>query len=158
LNRRLIAVCTAAAVCIGVFFMLRGNDTRRIKKRLAGLEKNLTVEGGGSMIALAAKINAASSLFTPDCTVTFTDPGFHISGRQDLQAHIAAALKSTKSFSVSFHDITVYVDGETASAELTATARSSGYEGIEAREVEMELVKTEDGWLILSVRDIPTFR
>ena len=159
MKKKIIIGAAAAAVLVTALILMLESDEGKIKKNLSKLEKAITKKGDEGLYSLLSKADKVASCFSEECSIQMKSPVRNINGRKKILENIGAAFKVLKKLTVSFHDISVTITGEkTAETLMTATARTEGHEGIEAKEIEMKWLKTDDGWLIDEVLEVETLR
>ena len=141
-----------AVLAIGAY-LFWPTDERRVRRRLEALAEavNERPTDGIGIVAHAAQL---ALYFTPDVVL---DPGHRagpIRGRERLIALASRAPAGGAAFEVDFVDVSVTVDGDTASSRLTATlttrANAAEPAAVDAREVEVQW-RREDEWRIARI-------
>lgn len=152
--RPLLIVLIAAAL-IWAAWTFWPSEERRVQRRLDALADVIN-EQPRDGIGLVARTAQLGTYFTDDVVL---DPGRGagpIHGRERLLALASRAPNAGGAFNVSFVDVSVTVDGSQATTRMTATLSyldSRGEENVDAREVELQLKKSDD-WRIARVTAI----
>jgi ketosteroid isomerase-like protein len=148
----LLALLALAAVAWGIWLMWPG-DERRIQRRLAQLEKAFN-EPAADGLGLVARTAQLAQFFTEDVVV---DPGRRagpIVGRERLLALASRAPNSGGAYRLDFVDVSVHVEGEAATSDMTATLAlrdpDTGEDEVDAREVRLEW-RRGDEWRITRI-------
>lgn len=150
-RRTIAAAIVIVAVAWGAYTWWPSEE-RRVRKRLAALADTLNDAPRDGLQAVARGARLAS-FFDPDVVL---DPGegrAPIAGREQLVALASRAPDDRGAFRVSFVDVTVAVDGETASSRMTATIEwrdSNQQPNVDAREATLDWRK-RDGWRITKI-------
>jgi hypothetical protein len=144
-----------AAVAVGAaVFAWRAvfpSDERQIRRQLTRLAEQVNEQPQG----LSAIANAASvaSAFADDVVIDLGQ-GAPIRGRDTLMGIVARLQGRTSRYEVRIRDMDVRVeDSQSASVDLSAT--TSGENGMDAREFQLQMVKRDGTWLIARVKPVP---
>jgi SnoaL-like protein len=126
------------------------SDERQIRRQLTQVAEAVNEQRQGlSAIAQAADV---ASAFADDVVIDLGE-GAPIRGRETLMAIVARLQPRTSRYEVRIRDMNVQVDaGESASVDLSAT--TSGDNGMDAREFQLQMVKREGKWLIARVKPV----
>jgi ketosteroid isomerase-like protein len=151
-------ISLSAVVAILAAWYWWPSETRRIERRLGALAAQASIAEGEGPLARAADAAAAARYFTEDVTIALGDEAPRIDGRDALAAALARMPTPDGGVQVQLVDVAVAVGpaGVEARATMTATARyrdpQSNAPTVDAREVEMDLVKRDGEWRIRAVR------
>lgn len=146
--RAVVAIAALAAVAWGAYAWWPSEE-RRIRRRIETLE-NVLSEQPKTGLDLVTRAGQLATFFEPDVVL---DPGGGagpIVGRERLVALAARAPNAGGAIAVRFVDVLANVDGAKATVRMTATISwldARGEENVDAREVELEMRKTDD-WRI----------
>jgi len=126
------------------------SDERQIRRQLSHVAEEVNEQRQGlSAIAQAADV---ASAFADDVVIDLGE-GAPIRGRETLMAIVARLQPRTSRYEVRIRDMNVHVDAPgSASVDLSAT--TSGDNGMDAREFQLQMVKRGGGWLIARVRPV----
>jgi uncharacterized protein (TIGR02246 family) len=143
----------AAVVIAAAMFAWRTvfpSDERQIRRQLTHVAEEVNEQRQGlSAIAHAADV---ASAFADDVVIDLGE-GAPIRGRDTLMAIVARLQPRTSRYEVRIRDMNVRVDAPgTASVDLSAT--TSGENGMDAREFQLQMVKREGKWLIARVTPV----
>jgi hypothetical protein len=116
----------------------------------------------GSLVKLA-KSQKLAAFFTTDAQVTVDLPGHlpqSLSGRDELMQAALSARSGLASLKVEFLDIGVTVDNarESGKAHFTIKADLPGESTPQVEELEAELKRVDNQWLIKDVHNVRTLR
>ena len=159
-----IIMVVVIILLIAFVFLSRERDELRIRKNVSLLRKLLEKSSDEPPIAGLGKAKKVGKLFTDECRIRLGHPVPDINGRSELEVVVQQARKSVYEARIRFVDISVSVSDDRASASVSmtaaATVRGAGEfaSEIEAREVEMDWVKTGRFWKIEEVRGIKAIR
>lgn len=156
---RVLLVTVLAAGVAFLAWRLWPSETRRIRQKLDGIAAvvNEWPEDGIGQIARAAQL----SRFVTDDVVLEPGRGAGvIHGRERLLALASRAPNAGGLYKIEFVDVSVELqDEQSATARLTATLSSrnaeTGEDNVDAREVELQLRRTDD-WRISRITLIET--
>jgi hypothetical protein len=94
-----------------------------------------------------------ASAFADDVVIDLGQ-GAPIRGRDTLMGIVARLQGRTSRYEVRIRDMDVRVeDSQSASVDLSAT--TSGENGMDAREFQLQMVKRDGTWLIARVKPVP---
>lgn len=144
----------AAIVIAAAVFAWRAvfpSDEREIRRQLTRVAEQVNAQPQGlSALANAADIGSA---FADDVVIDLGQGG-PIRGRNTLMAIVARLQPRTSRYEVRIRDMDVRVeDSQRASVDLSAT--TSGENGMDAREFQLQMVKRDGKWLIARVTSVP---
>lgn len=152
------------AILVAGFF-LRGcfmGPEAQIRKQLSKLEELVSYQADEGDMASLGKVKGLGSLFVEDVEIKLS--GFagagNLEGRKQVQQAAMVARSQAKSLQASLHDITVQIAEDKSSATVEATGRAKvGGEGNSlVQDFVFTFEKTEEGWLIASVRTLKALR
>jgi ketosteroid isomerase-like protein len=161
--RRRAVVVMALAVFLGVSAWRTWwpSDERQIRQRLQAFAADFnrsTTDGLGT----AARAEHFGTYFTEDVVVDLGKGSPPIEGRETLVGMAGRLQARTAAFRLELVDLTVHVSGESAAeVSLTATVKrrlSVAEESIDARELSVEMAKTDGDWRVRRVRTVDPFR
>jgi hypothetical protein len=161
--RRAVAVGAVAIVLIGLWSwrMWWPSDPQRIRRQLLSFASdfNETTTAGLGTVAHAAKIG---SYFTNDIVVDLGKGTPPIQGRETLIGMAARLQPRTAAFTLELLDINVSMtSADSADVSLTAAFRrrslTTGEESIDARELQVAVVKIGGEWRVSRVKTVDPF-
>ena len=159
MKKLIIILCFAIIL---IFLIGKFNrDELRIRKNLTTLAQLLTKSPDEAPIVALGRANRIATFFTDDCIVTVGAPVPDICGNSELIAVVHRVRQAFYRIDVRFADISVSgIDKNTAEVALTATAivyKPGSLRGeVEARELEVTMVKIDRLWKIQKVIVIET--
>jgi hypothetical protein len=128
-------------------------DEAQIRAVLDRIAAGISAEASDSQVGRAARVAALADAFDPEVIVSAGPPFSKVVGR-DMVLGTAARMNATiRNLEIAFRDVQVTVadDHSQATVMLTAEARfdeGSGGRGLEARELQVTLRPTDDGWVV----------
>lgn len=154
LRRAELRLIGIAAVVLGAaMFAWRAvfpSDERQIRRQLTSLAAEVNEQPQGlSAIAQAADV---ASAFADDVVIDLGE-GAPIRGRDTLMGIVARLQHRTSRYEVRIRDMDVRVD-DPGSASVDLSATTSGDNGMDAREFQLQMVKREGTWLIARVKPV----
>lgn len=159
-----VAIAAAAlGVAIGVWFVYPKNEEYRIRQRLhelAGVVSSTQHQRGTARLI---HVTGLQQFFTGDVTVQIGDSLPQVKNRNTLLQMAHVALQQEPSLTVAFKDLSVTRDRSTQKARVHTTVVVTGVhshqaKSVDARELEMDLVKTEGEWRIQAVRPVEVMK
>ena len=159
-RRVLISAALAAIVSgMGLCFLLRPTEERRVKRRLTSLLERVNRKPGEGTALMAVKMHTLVDVFTPN--VTFQLRGFFGSGvrpASQLSSEVARARPRFKVIKLSFHDAVVNLPAKDV-AVVTVTARlelttTNDVASSDAREIVITLEKIDGKWLFAKFEEL----
>ncbi len=154
----------AAVLLVWVGFGWWSSEVRQIRRRLDALAETASVGGGDTSLVRLAKAARLAGYFTEDITIDLGSPSTVIRGRDTLMAMAARIRVSPEGLRIELVDVQITVDAEGARATASMTVQGSGIafatgdQMIDAREMEMTLVKLDGEWLIQGVSAVSAIR
>lgn len=154
----------AAVLFVWVSFGWLSSEARQIHRRLDALAETASVGGGETNLVRMAKAARLAGYFTEDITIDLGSPSTVIRGRDALMAMAARTQVSAEGLRIELVDVQITVGAEGARATASMTVQGSGIDFatgdqmIDAREIEMTLVRLEGEWLIQGVSAISAIR
>jgi hypothetical protein len=161
--RRAVAVGAAAVVLIGLWAWRTWwpSEPQQIRRQLLSFASdfNETTTAGLGTVAHAAKL---SSYFTDDIIVDLGKGTPPIQGRETLIGMAMRLQPRTAAFRLELLDITVAMkSADSADVSLTAAFRrrslGTGEESIDARELQVAMVKVNGEWRVSRVKTVDPF-
>ncbi len=140
------------------------SEARQIRRRLDALAETASVRVGDTNLVRLAKAARLAAYFTEDITIDLGSPPTVIRGRDTLMAVAARTQVSPEGLRIELVDVQITVDAEGARATASMTVQGSGIDFatgdqmIDAREIEMTLVKLDGEWLIQGVSAVSAIR
>jgi len=158
-SKHIFAGCGLAAIAIATFFLFFQSDTAKIKKCFSTLSGQMERSGDEHELLAAAAARKIESLFAE--TVRIEIPSYDIDqtfARNDISPHVLYARSQYKDISLKFYDFQIEFPAEGA-AHVTLTGMlkattSAGERVEETHELECELKKMEDAWLLTGVKGV----
>ena len=162
ISRRLMIVVVLAGLA-GLVWRLWPNEETKIRQTIQGMAADATFTGHEGNFAKLAKIQSLSGRFAEDAE-------FHVDqiipieaalkGRESIRQVLTAGAPYLGAVTVQIHDLQVQLaDGVTATALLTASAKTTGQKGeFNAQEFELKMVKREGRWLVGRVEAVLGYR
>jgi hypothetical protein len=142
------AVVLAAAI-VAWRTLFPSND-RQIRRQLTHVADEVNEQPQG--LGAIAQAAGMASAFTDDVVIDLGQ-GTPIRGRDTLMAIVARLQPRTSRYEVRIRDMVVHVNApDSASVDLSAT--TSGENGMDAREFELQMVKRNGTWLIARVKPV----
>lgn len=143
----------AAVVIAAAIFAWRAmfpSDERQIRRQLTRVAEEVNEQRQGlGAVAQAADV---ASAFADDVVIDLGQ-GVPIRGRDTLMGIVARLQPRTSRYEVRIRDMNVRVDTPgSASVDLSAT--TSGDNGMDAREFQLQMVKRDGKWLIARVTPV----
>ena len=154
----------AAVLLVWVGFGWLSSEARQISRRLDALAETASVGGGETNLVRMAKAARLAGYFTGDITIDLGSPSTVIRGRDALMTMAARIRVSPEGLRIELVDVQITVDAEGAGATASMTVQGSGIDFatgdrmIDAREMEMTLVKSDGEWLIQGVSAVNAIR
>jgi hypothetical protein len=157
-RRAIVVVLTLAGAWFGYGWLFPG-DTAQIRGVLARIADAFEGDDGVGVQDLA-RIRALQDDFAPDAVVDAGAPFLRLTGREAIVSAAGRVRAVTRNLSVRFPEIEIIVadDRQTAAATVTAEARfddADGHRDLEAREFDLQFVRRDGQWVIMSVTLIP---
>lgn len=152
-RRTVIAVVAIAALAAGYFYW--ASDERQIRRLLEGVADAVMQEEGTGGVAGLAEVAGLNRYLAPDVVFEPGDPFRPIIGAQDIVSTVGRLRAVMRTVDLTFSNVQVAVDGDTAAAQATArlTLRDrDGAETVEMRHARISLAKRETGWGITTAR------
>jgi hypothetical protein len=157
------AIGVAALIGLGVWgwlFFFPGPE-KVIRSRLNNLAKTISFESKDGLISRGYNAQKAGEFFTRDVEVSLDMRGDHlitISGRDEIVERAMLAARMLKTLKVEFLDINVTLDPDkqTAVANLTGNANTSGEREFNVQEFNFKFRKVDGKWLIYKVETVKT--
>lgn len=162
--QKFVRLCgVAALIGLGVwgwFFFFPGPE-KVIRSRLNNLAQTISFEPGDGMISRGYNAQKAGDYFTPDVEVSIDMRGeesMSVSGRDEIVQRALLAARMLKLLKVEFLDINVTLapDKQSAIANLTGKASTSGEREFNVLELNFKLKKVEGKWLIYKIETVKT--
>ena len=157
---RAVQLCVgpvAAVLLVWVSFGWLSSEARQICRRLDALAETASVGGGETNLVRMAKAARLAGYFAEDITLDLGSPSTVIRGRDALMVMAARSQVSPGGLGIELVDVQITVAAEEARAIASMTVQGSGIDFatgdqmIDAREMEMTLVKLDGEWLIQGV-------
>jgi len=148
---RIIGIATlVAAAAVFAWRAVFPSDERQIRRQLTRVAEQVNEQPQGlSAIASAADV---ASAFADDVVIDLGQ-GTPIRGRETVIAIVARLQPRTSRYEVRIRDMDVRVD-DSRSASVDLSATTSGENGMDAREFQLQMVKREGKWLIARVTPV----
>lgn len=163
-SRALLGAALVGVVFLGIWGWRtwRPSDEQQIRRRLQALAADFnesTTDGLGT-VARAAKIGA---YFTNDIVVDLGEGSPPIQGRETIIGMVGRLQPRTSEFKLELLDLNVHVSTPTsAEVNLTAAFRQRSLttreESLEARELEIAMVKVDNEWRVSRIKTVEPFR
>ena len=153
-----------AVACAWVGFGWVSSQERQIRRRLDALAETASVGGQDTNLVRMAKAARLVGYFTEDVTIDLGSSSTAIRGRDALMAMAARIRVSQEGLRIELVDvqITVAAEGPRATASMTVEGSgadfATGDQVIDAREIEMTLVKMDGEWLIRDVSAVSSIK
>ncbi|MEE9422061.1 MAG: nuclear transport factor 2 family protein [Gammaproteobacteria bacterium] len=151
----------AALVMLAGFLFLHKSETEKILSLLEEIRSHTEINVAESGIIQATRAKKIGQLFNEQTTYNLTNAGYSIykiGSRQELIQPILKGRASLSSLKLELKNPQVTINGDTASVEVTGKAlgssRNSEGQFLEIHRIEIQLDKSEDNWLIKSMRHI----
>ena len=154
----------AAVLLVWLGFGWLSSEVRQLSRRLDALAETASVGSGETNLVRMAKAARLAGYFTEDITIDLGSPSTVIRGRDTLMAMAARTQVSPEGLRIELVDVQITVDAEGARAIASMTVQGSGIDFatgdqmIDAREIEMTLVKLDGEWLIQRVYAVSAIR
>ena len=153
----------ALGAAIGVWFVYPKNEEYRIHQRLhelAGVVSSTQHQRGTARLV---HVTGLKQFFTGDVTVQISNSLPQIGNRNTLLQMAHVALQQEPALTVAFKDLSVMHDRSRQYARVNTTLVITGVhshqaKSVDARELEMDLVKTEGEWRIQAVRPVEVMK
>ncbi|MFZ2631147.1 MAG: hypothetical protein WA081_13715 [Desulfosalsimonadaceae bacterium] len=158
-SKQIFAAGGLAAVAIIAFFLFFQSDTAKIKKCFSTLSKQMDKSGDEHELMAAAAAQKIESLFAKSVRIEI--PAYDIDqtfARSEISPHVLYARSQYRDISLKFYDFQIEFPAEGA-AHVTLTGilkatTSTGDRVEETHELECELKKMEDDWLLTGVKGV----
>jgi ketosteroid isomerase-like protein len=153
LKRYALIVIGLGAVLAGYLYW--ASDARQIRRLLDGVADAVTQEEGAGGVMGLAEVAGLTRYLAPDVTFEPGAPFRAIAGAQDIVSTVGRLRAVMATVELTFSDIQVVVDGDTAAVRTTAhlTLRDrDGAEIVETRDVQIALEERDTGWVITTAR------
>ncbi len=159
-------VAIAAAVIgilIVVWLVYPKSEEDRIRQRLDELAYVVSTTNQQRDAARLIHIAGLKQYFTEDVTVEVKPDIRKVKGRSNLLKMAHFALQQEPDLTVAFEDMTVTRDSGMQLALVNTTVIVTGVQNqqarsLDARELEMDLVKTDGEWVIKAVRPVEVIK
>jgi len=159
-------VAIAAAVIgilIVVWLVYPKSEEDRIRQRLDELAYVVSTTNQQRDAARLIHIAGLKQFFTEDVTVEVKPDIRKVKGRSNLLKMAHFALQQEPDLTVAFEDMTVTRDSGMQLALVNTTVIVTGVQNqqarsLDARELEMDLVKTDGEWVIKAVRPVEVIK
>jgi SnoaL-like domain len=126
------------------------SDEHQIRRQLTHVAAEINAQPQGlSAIARAADV---ASAFADDVVIDLGE-GAPIRGRDTVMGIVARLQPRTSRYEVRIRDMNVRVD-DPGSASVDLSATTSGENGMDAREFQLQMVKQNGKWMIARVRPV----
>lgn len=157
-----IAAVTLAVVVVA-WLLVPESEEHRIRQRLHELAEIISATQHQRGTARLVHVTGLRQFFTGDVTVHIGDGMPRVKDRDTLLQMAHVALQQEPALAVAFTDLSVTHDRGTPYARVNATVVVTGVHtqqarSVDAREVEMDVVKTEGEWRIQSVRPVQVMK
>jgi len=158
-SKHIFAAGGLAVAAIAAFFLFFQSDTAKIKKCFSTLSAQMEKSGDEHEFLAAAAAQKIESLFAE--TVRIEIPSYDIDQtlpHSEISPHVLYARSQYKDISLKFYDFQIEFPQKSA-AHVTLTGilkatTSAGERVEETHELECELKKTEDHWLLTGVKGV----
>ena len=163
MNKRAALIAVVAALGLVVWLAIpRLGEQGRIRRRLSELAESVSGGRRPQGAALLAHLARVGNFFTEDVSIKVGDVVPELRGREQVVGLAQRALQHAVNVKVTFADIAVRLEDDERRAQVTATvlvtgASSAEAESVNARELEIDLVKPDGDWLIEAVRPVAVF-
>jgi ketosteroid isomerase-like protein len=162
-NRKILA--GVAVVCLAggwLVFRAARSEESVIKGRLEEMRKVAELDAREGTIPAAGNSRTFGTFFSEDFTCSEPELPLPVRQRQDLEGLMFQARSRLDGIDLAFKDVSVHVapDGETALMSLAAriTLDHSGEREVSWKELELDWVRTPEGWLIASAKSLQAIR
>jgi ketosteroid isomerase-like protein len=152
-RRPVIAVVAIAALVAGYLYW--ASDERQIRRLLDGVADAVTQEEGTGGVAGLAEVAGLTRYLAPDVVFEPGAPYRPMAGAQDIVSTVGRLRAVMTTVDLTFSDVQLLVDGNTAAARATArlTLRDrDGAEAVEMRHALIALARENTGWVIKTAR------
>jgi len=153
MKRTALIVVALGAVLAGYLYW--ASDERQIRRLLDGVAAAVTQEEGAGGVVGLAEVAGLTRYLAPDVTFEPGAPFRAIDGAQDIVSTVGRLRAVMATVELTFSDIQVAVNGDTASVRTTArlTLRDrGGAQSIETRDAQIALEERDTGWVITTAR------
>ena len=153
MKRTALIVVALGAVLAGYLYW--ASDERQIRRLLDGVADAVTQEEGAGDVVGLAEVAGLTRYLAPDVTFEPGAPFRAIDGAQDIVSTVGRLRAVMATVELTFSDIQVAVNGDTASVRTTArlTLRDrGGAQSIETRDAQIALEERDTGWVITTAR------
>jgi len=159
--RRSVAVLALLALSFWLWTILFPSPEKIIRRQLAGVAAAASFADNEGLVKQAAKISELIGYFSVDAQITFDAPAHGqliLSGRSEIQELAVAARKTVRSLAVEFLDVdvTLAADKQSATVDLTATAKVPSERNHYVQEMKFVLMKINGKWLIVRAETVKT--
>ena len=161
MNKQLVWPLAAVLVVALVWFLDGGDEERAIQARLEQIRVLAEITGPETPLSLLRRAKEISALLAPETRYDLTnlDHGITTLGsRDELIQHIVAIGSKLKSLQLELLAPVIRIDGDQAIVTLTGTALGATHHGegqfLEVHRVEIDLMRTDDEWLVRGGRHI----
>ncbi len=159
--RRSVAVLALLALSFWLWTILFPSPEKIIRRQLAGVAAAASFADNEGLVKQAARISELIGYFSVDAQITFDAPAhgqFILSGRSEIQELAVAARKAVRSLAVEFLDVdvTLAADKQSATVDLTATAKVPSERNHYVQEMKFVLMKINGKWLIVRAETVKT--
>ena len=154
MNRRAVVIAVALAAALAGY-LYWASDERQIRRLLDGVAAAVTQEEGAGGVVGLAEVAGLTRYLAPDVTFEPGAPFRAIDGAQDIVSTVGRLRAVMATVELTFSDIQVAVNGDTASVRTTArlTLRDrGGAQSIETRDAQIALEERDTGWVITTAR------
>ena len=163
MNQRAALIAVVAALGLVVWLAIpRLGEQGRIRRRLADLAESVSGGRRPQGAALLAHILRLGNFFTEDVSIKVGGAVPELHGRDQVLGLAQRALQYEVNLKVTFADIVVRLEDNERRAQVTATVLVKGTtsaeaESVNARKLQLDLVKPDGDWLIEAIRPVEVF-
>ncbi len=159
--KKVLLLLVAALLLFAGYQWLNPTPEKFIRHRLIDLAKAASFQSSEAPLAKLANAQMISSFCSQNVEISVDLPGRQtgtVTGRDEVMQGLLASRQAVSSLSVDFYDITVQLspDRESATANLTVRARTSGDRDDYIQELRFTFQKIEGDWFIVRVQTIKT--
>ncbi len=145
-----IAVVVVAAATFA-WRTLFPSDERQIRTQLTRVADEVNSQSEG--LAAVARAAEVGSAFADDVVIDLGQGG-PIRGRDTVMGIVARLQPRTNRYEVRIRDMNIKVGDDDQSASVDLSATTTGENGMDAREFQLQMVKRDGRWLIARVTPV----
>lgn len=159
--KKALLLLTVGLLLFAGYRWLNPGPEKVIRNRLLELAAAASFQSSATPLSNLANAQMIASFCSQNVEITVDLPGRQagtVTGRDEVMQGLLASRQAVGSLSVDFYDITVHLspDGDSATANLTVRARTTGDRDDYIQELRFTFQKTEGDWFITRIQTVKT--